>query len=145
MAKHPKHVFTLTALTLAASPAYAEEARNTHSSVDTLASVSRAEKGLASPTAPEPIQVQAKDIDVEGPDSVALRSPGLAYELTFHPQEALELLSEVSPINLANITLDENGRVVVQDAEFVAKLRDKVGGQNLINLEANNGVCGFGC
>lgn len=149
MAKNIKHLSTLTALTLAVSPAYGEETQNTPPSSHTSSSASQSVQKPVSTVSSGAVRVRAKDIDVEGPDLVVIRSPRLAHEVTFRPQVALDLLSEVSPINLADVTLDENGRVVIRDEEFVAKLRNEFGDAtshwNHEEVQENNGVCGVGC
>lgn len=148
MAKNVKHLSTLTALTLAVSPAYGEETQNTRPSNHASSSASQSVRKPVSTVSSEPVRVRANDIDVDGPDLVAIRNPRLAHEVTFRPQVALDLLSEVSPINLADVTVDENGRVVIRDEEFVAKLRNELGDTTShwhdLDLD-NNGVCGVGC
>lgn len=139
MAKSIKHLSTLTALTFAVGPAYGEETQNLRPNPDVSHSVSQSVQALESAVSSGPVRVQGNDIEVVGPDLVAIRSPRLAYEVTFHPQEARRLLGEVSPINLADFSLDETGRVVVRDAEFASKFQQEN------NLCGHNCICGYHC
>lgn len=151
MAANIKHLSSLTALTLAVSPAYAEETQNVvrpHN--DANSSVCQAEQGSTSTVSSGPVRVRVKDINIASPELVAISSPRLAYEVAFRPHVAVDLLSEVSPINLDEIALDENCRVVVRNEEFITKLRHETSGANYhekpeLSPQENNGICGVGC
>jgi hypothetical protein len=69
--------------------------------------------------AAEQIIVQQGDIEIPRSDSVFIKSASLANQLVRHQDETLRFLSEqVSPIDVDQISVDSEGRVVVANQQF---------------------------
>ena len=70
-------------------------------------------------SAAEQIIVQQGDIDIPRSDAVFIKSASLANQLVRHQDETLRFLSEqVSPIDVNQISIDSEGRVVVANQQF---------------------------
>lgn len=135
MTSNVKRISTLTALSLIGSPAFAEK-QNVRQSADVNAAQTAQSFAVTPSDLPDYVSDQSSEITVEGSDVVAIRSPALSYAATFHAQEAVKFLSRISPIKLGNISLDENGRVLVRDANFATKV---------LELPPDTNMCESGC
>lgn len=84
------------------------------------------------------IYVSDADITTSG-TAAEISSSALVNALIKQQGEALALLEQVAPVNLADLSVDATGKVVVANAAFAAAVTAKRGD------EAKNSVCGLGC
>ena len=100
------------------------------------------------PAQSNPISVNAPDVSMGPPDRVLITDSDLVNALVQNQAEALQLLSsEVSPVKLEEISIDSEGRVVIDNLNFAQTLRNKLNtASQASGLSGNNnGVCGFSC
>ncbi len=85
------------------------------------------------------LEVTDKDYSWNNKDQVIIKNAGLINALIEDSNKIIALLSsELSPISLSNITVDEYGTVIVTDAAFKHKIESSIP-QGPSGL--GNGIC----
>lgn len=73
------------------------------------------------------INIRPDNIEHHGDDTVALSNPILRNMLVQKPDAAFDWLSSrVGPVDPAEISIDDNGRVLISNAAFAKVLSDRV-------------------
>lgn len=90
------------------------------------------------PEGEEPVRIRPQDVQV------SLTSPELVNALIRNREEALRFLSdEVAPVDISDVSVDVEGRVIIENPQFLRALQEQsrdVDPQALLNY-----ICGFGC
>lgn len=89
---------------------------------------------------PGPIIIRSNNAEVAGSKAV-ITSPALATHLIQNQAAALDVLHQVAPVNASDISVDEQGRVVISNANFANTL----GSRMKLGAAADNHGCGVGC
>ena len=88
------------------------------------------------------ITSDASDISLGPDDMVTITSPSLLNSLVKASSDTVTFLSsQVAPITLDAISVDDEGRVVIADPTFASTLRSTAAAALQTNA-SNNGVCG---
>ena len=87
-----------------------------------------------------PVTIKSENMEIVG-STAALTSSALATHLIQTPADALQLLGQVAPVNVSDISIDDQGRVVVDNPAFASALQQSIDAA----LEKDNGICGFKC
>lgn len=98
------------------------------------------------PTQPtRPIFINSSDVSAGPPDNISITNMNLVNALVRDQAAVLQFLSsEVSPVNLEEISIDNDGRVVVANSTFAKTLRDGAIAADQASGMKQTG-CGFGC
>lgn len=93
----------------------------------------------------ERIEVKGIDIDLRQDGIVRISSPSLVNGLIKDQSATLNLVdSELAPLDLAKLTFDNQGKVVIADQHFHDQLKSKLNALAKEDLVKNLG-CGGGC
>jgi len=87
--------------------------------------------------------VEVKVADISLPTKTTIASSSLVEGLIRDQRKTLDLLGKVSPLSVDDISVDSEGRVVIDNPEFAQRLAH--GLERAGAAEANNGICGLGC
>ena len=91
------------------------------------------------------VLIREKDINLKlSGDRVGIESNGLVNALIHRQDAAINLLKkQIAPIRVADISIAENGKVVVDNAGFKSALKKKISDPS--NKDMLNIGCGLGC
>jgi hypothetical protein len=87
-----------------------------------------------------PIIITSKNAEVAGSEA-RITSPALATHLIQNQGAALDVLHQVAPVNASDISVDQQGRVVISNANFANTLQSRINAGSA----ADNHGCGAGC
>ena len=74
--------------------------------------------------------VKSKDIKLVEKDTVQISSTGLLNTFAYSTKDALgKLKSEIGPVKITSITIDDKGRILVKDAGFRSLVEAKLSAQ----------------
>jgi hypothetical protein len=101
----------------------------------------------AQPAQSNPISINAPDVSMGPPDRILITDSDLVNALVQSQADALQLLSsEVSPVKLEEISIDSEGRVVIDNSNFAQTLRNMINTTSQTSgLSSKNTICGLHC
>jgi len=98
------------------------------------------------------IQVRGEDFRVPPPQKVVIKNTDLAEAVLTAPDDAFAVLSVVHPVSPSEVSIDGEGRVIVDNPQFVAALQASLPSQTSERTREmpsvagdNTGMCGGGC
>lgn len=91
------------------------------------------------------LRVKQNDIRVES-GNVVINSPQMINELIHNSGDVIQLLSTNGPqVKLSDISIDEVGRIVIDNPEFKKAVEDALSKISALSAGASNGICGLRC
>jgi hypothetical protein len=87
-----------------------------------------------------PITIKSEHAEVAG-STARLRSAALATHLIQNQSGALGVLEQIAPVKASDISIDDQGRVIVDNDAFASALRKSID----LGTAADNHGCGLGC